>query len=257
VARRSTKEHIVDVAIALFNELAAKAKKPWYGFGDLKSVQGERGDELIRAAKRSGLFSVWAGWEADAGQLGAFHASAKQGRDREEAIKRIKAAGIDVTLFVVLGGRNESLEDFERAVELADRLDVGVHPAMLTPFPGTELWQEYEPYLLPDLGWDRFTGVNAVFEHPDPRMTPEARERAYYTTSLELLSLPRILGHAARIAPAGFPTTHLLSIMKSLPVRRAMRKAYAEWESARAGSADAGQADRRAAGAADGEASAR
>ncbi|MRS13117.1 MAG: B12-binding domain-containing radical SAM protein [Actinobacteria bacterium] len=227
-----------DRSIALFNRLASEAKKPWYGFGDLKSVQGERGDELIRAAKRSGLFSVWAGWEADSQQLGAYHASAKQGRDREEAVKRIKAVGVDVTLFVVLGGRNESFEDFERAVELADRLDVGVHPALLTPFPGTELWAEYEPFLLPGLGWDRFTGVSAVFTHPDPRMTPEARERAYYTTSLDLLSLPRILGHAARIPAAGFPTTHFLSIMKALPVRRAMRKAYAEWESARVGAAE-------------------
>ncbi len=229
----------VDRSIALFNELAAKAKKPWYGFGDLKSVQGERGDELIAAAKASGLFSVWAGWEADSSQLGAFHASAKQGKNREEAIRRIKAAGIDVTLFVVLGGRNESPEDFKRAVELADHLDVGVHPALLTPFPGTELWQEYEPHLLPGLGWERFTGVSAVFEHPDPRMTPEARERAYYETSLELLSLPRILGHAARIPGAGFPTTHFLSIMKALPVRRAMRKAYAEWESGRVGAGEA------------------
>lgn len=233
----------VDRSITLFRELATKAKKPWYGFGDLKSVQGERGDELIRAAKASGLFSVWAGWEADASELGAFHATAKQGRNREDAIKRIQAVGIDVTLFVVLGGRDESVEDFERAVELADRLDVGVHPAMLTPFPGTELWNEYEPYLLPGLGWDRFTGVNAVFEHPDPRMTPEARERAYYETSLELLSLPRIFGHAARIPAAGFPTTHFLSLMKALPVRRAMRKAYAEWENGQAegnGAATAG-----------------
>lgn len=220
----------VDRSIELFGRLAAEAKRPWYGFGDLKSVQGERGDELIAAAKASGLFSVWAGWEADSAQLGAFHASAKQGRDREDAIRRIKAAGIDVTLFVVLGGRNESLRDFEAAVELADRLDVGVHPALLTPFPGTELWAEYEPYLLPGLGWERFTGVSAVFEHPDPAMTPEARERAYYTTSLDLLSLTRILGHAARIPAAGFPMTHLLSIMKALPVRRAMRKAFAEWE---------------------------
>jgi radical SAM superfamily enzyme YgiQ (UPF0313 family) len=223
----------VDRSIELFRRLAAEAKRPWYGFGDLKSVQGERGDELIAAAKASGLFSVWAGWEAESSHLGAYHASAKQGRDREDAIRRIKAAGIDVTLFVVLGGRNESLENFERAVALADRLDVGVHPTLLTPFPGTELWAEYEPYLLPGLGWDRFTGVSAVFEHPDPRMTPEARERAYYETSLDLLSLPRILGHAARVPVAGFPTTHLLSIMKALPVRRAMRKAYAEWESER------------------------
>lgn len=229
----------IDRSIELFDALAASAKRPWYGFGDLRSVQTERGDELIAAARRSGLFSVWVGWENDEDRLSEYHASAKQGRDREAAIRRLKAAGIDVTLFVVLGGRDDSLEDFERAVELADRLDVGVHPVLLTPFPGTELYEQYEEWLIPDIGWGRYTGVSAVFEHPDPAMTPAVREEAYYKTSLELLSLPRILGHTFRIPSAGFPTTHLLSLMKALPVRRAMRKAAAEWQTGQSGSASA------------------
>lgn len=219
----------VDRSIRLFNELAASAKRPWYGFGDLRSVQTERGDELIKAARASGLFSVWVGWESNADRLGEYHASAKQGHDREFAIRRLKAAGIDVTLFVVLGGRDDSLADFSAAVELADRLDVGVHPVLLTPFPGTELHEQYAEWLIADMGWDRYTGVSAVFEHPDPAMTPIAREEAYYKTSLELLSLRRIVGHTLRIPLAGFPTTHILSLMKALPVRRAMRRAYAEW----------------------------
>jgi radical SAM superfamily enzyme YgiQ (UPF0313 family) len=218
-----------DRSIELFNRLAREAKHPWYGFGDLRSVQGERGDELIAAARASGLFSVWVGWENDAERLKGYHATAKQGSDRDGAIRRLKAAGIDVTLFVVLGGRDDTLADFGAAVQLADRLGVAVHPVLLTPLPGTELFEEYEPYLLDGAGWDRFTGANAVFEHPDPAMTPRAREDAYYRTSLELLSLPRILRHITRMPIAGFPKTHLLATMKALPMRRAMRKAYAEW----------------------------
>jgi radical SAM superfamily enzyme YgiQ (UPF0313 family) len=227
----------VDRSIALFRALAASARKPWYGFGDLRSVQGPRGDELIEAARASGLFSVWVGWECDETRLEGFHASAKQGRDREDAIRRLKAAGIDVVLFVVLGSREDSLDDFDKAVELADRLDVGVHPVLLTPFPGTELHEEYAQWLIPGLGWDRFTGAQAVFEHPDPEMTPEVRERAFYRTSLKLLTLPRILAHAARISAAGFPRTHVLSVAKALPLRRALRRAYREWEAARAAQA--------------------
>jgi radical SAM superfamily enzyme YgiQ (UPF0313 family) len=225
----------VDRSITLLRALAASARKPWYGFGDLRSVQGPRGDELIAAARASGLFSVWVGWECDESRLEGFHASAKQGGDREDAIRRLKAAGIDVVLFVVLGSRDDSLEDFAKAVELADRLDVGVHPVLLTPFPGTELYEAYEEWLIPGLGWDRFTGAHAVFEHPDPQTTPEARERAFYRTSLELLTLPRILAHAARIPAAGFPRTHVLSVAKALPLRRALRRAYREWEAARTG----------------------
>jgi len=216
-------------SIELFRELARRAPRPWYGFGDLRSVQGPRGDELIEAARASGLFSVWVGWEGEEGRLGEYRASTKQGSDREAAIRRLKAAGIDVVLFVVLGSRDDSLEDFAKVVALADRLDVGVHPVLLTPFPGTELYEEYREWLIPGLGWDSYTGTRAVFEHPGPAMTPRVREEAFYRTSLELLSLRRILGHAMRIPRAGWPQTHLMSIMKALPVRRAMRLAYREW----------------------------
>ncbi len=225
----------VDRSIDLFRQLAASARKPWYGFGDLRSVQGPRGHELIEAARASGLFSVWVGWEGPEGRLDGYRASAKQGRDREDAVRRLKAAGIDVVLFVVLGARQDSLAGFEEAIELADRLEVGVHPVLLTPFPGTELYQAYAPYLLPEAGWDHYTGARAVFSHPDPAATPEARERAFYETSLELLSLPRMVGHVLRIPCAGFPRTHLLSIAKALPLRRAMRRAYAEWQAEREG----------------------
>ncbi|MDO9107963.1 MAG: cobalamin-dependent protein [Coriobacteriia bacterium] len=220
----------VDRSIELFRQLAEHARRPWYGFGDLRSVQGPRGDELIAAAKDSGLFSVWVGWEGEQERLGQYHASAKQGGDREAAIRRLKAAGIDVVLFVVLGSREDSLAQFEGVVRLADRLDVGVHPVLLTPFPGTELYEQYSQWLLPDAGWDRYTGSSAVFEHPDPALTPRAREEAFYRSSLALLSLSRIFGHALRIPLTGFPTAHALSVMKALPVRRAMRSAFREWQ---------------------------
>lgn len=49
---------------------------------------------------------------------------------------------------------------------------------MLTPFPGTELYDEYKPYLMPDRGWEYYNGNRAVFEHDDPQMSVENREKA-------------------------------------------------------------------------------
>ena len=218
-------------AIELFNELArADLKKHWYGFGDLRAVQGPHGAELLKSAKESGLFNVWAGWESiDEDQLSAWHATGKQGRDRVDAVRRIKDSGIEVVLFMVFGGREEDAGQFQRAVELAAKLDVSVHPVLLTPLPGTELYAEYEPFLLPGVGWDRFNGTCAVFEHPDPEMTPEVRERLYYETSLELLRLPRVLKHTLKIPLNGFPNTHVGAIMQALPMRKAMHRAYDEW----------------------------
>lgn len=216
-------------SIELFSELSKGNKKHWYGFGDLRAPQGPDGDKLLKAARSSGLFSVWAGWETSSGEvLKMYHALAKQGRNRENAVRKIKDYGIDVILFVVLGGRSDTVADFDRVIELAERLGVGIHPVLLTPLPGTELYEEYKPYLLKDRGWEYYTGVNAVFEHPT--MTPKEREVRFYKTSLKLLSVNRILRHLFEIPSKGFPMTHLLSLMNQIPMKRAMGKAYGIWK---------------------------
>ena len=61
-------------------------------------------------------------------------------------------------------------------------------------------------------------------------MSAQEREAAFYETSLQLLSTKRILKHMTEIPLAGFPMTHLMSVMKQLPMRRAMRRAYAQWQ---------------------------
>lgn len=218
----------IERSIELFGELAKGTRKWWYGFGDLKDPQSPQGDQLLKAARESGLFSVWVGWETSSAEgLKTYRASAKQGINREEAVKKIKDYGIDVVLFVMLGGRGDTASDFEKVLELAEKLGVGIHPVLLTPLPGTELYEEYEPYLLKQRGWEYYTGVNALFEHP--AMNAWEREERFYKVSLELLSTSRILRHLGKIPFKGFPMTHLLSLMKQIPVKRAMKKAYKEW----------------------------
>ena len=219
-----------DRAVALFEALSRGTRRSWYGFGDLRSVQGARGERMLRAARRSGLFSVWAGWESDqADALRALGADGKQGKDRVEAVRRIQGHGIEVVLFVVLGGRHDDFDSYRRTLDLADELGVGVHPVMLTPLPGTRLHEEYEPHLLPGLGWEAYTGVRAVFRHPDPDMTPLRREAAYHELCRELYRPGRLARRLARIPARGFPRTHLLSLMKQLPVRRALARSREAW----------------------------
>ncbi len=225
-------------AIRLFDALARGTPRSWYGFGDLRSVQGESGERVVASARRSGLFSVWVGWESDSSEaLAEYRADGKQGSNRSDAVKRLQGTGLEVVLFVVLGGRGDSLDTFRRTLELADRLRVGVHPVLLTPLPGTALHDAYRPHLLPGLGWDAFTGVRAVFEHPDPEMTPVAREAAYHAICRELYRSSRIARRLTAIPWRSFPRVHLLSLMKQLPLRRALAKAREEWAREHAGDA--------------------
>lgn len=220
-----------DVArsISLFEELARGTRRHWYGFGDLKAVQDAAGERMLKAARDSGLFSVWVGWENDESQLSGFKAAGKQGRDRVAAVRKMQDAGIDVVLFVVLGGREDSVDSFRRTLELSERLGVGIHPVLLTPLPGTELFEEYREHLLPDMGWQCFTGVRALFEHPDPAMSPRSREEQYHRLNKELFRLDRILRRISHIPRSGFPMTHFLSLMMQLPMKRALRIAHEEW----------------------------
>jgi radical SAM superfamily enzyme YgiQ (UPF0313 family) len=220
-------------SIELFTELSKGSRKWWYGFGDLRAPQSPSGEKLLTAARKSGLFSVWVGWETSSAEgLRMYHAQAKQGRDREDAVRRIKDHGIDVVLFMVLGGMSDRFKDFEQPLEVAEKLGVGVHPVLLTPLPGTELFEEYKPYLLKNRGWQYYSGASSVFKHP--LMSSEEIEECFYRTSLKLLGTGRMLRHLFEISASGFPMTHLLSLMKQLPMRRAMRKAYEEWKAGNA-----------------------
>lgn len=222
-----------DRAIDLFTALRGSRKR-WMGFGSLAPVLSPQGGRMLDAAREAGMFTVWVGWESiSAGGVEAYGAEPKLGVDRERAVKTIKDHGIDVSLFFMLGSRADSLDDYARAVELADRLGVSMHPSLVVPYPGSELRDQYEPFLYRELGWEYYSGAYALFDHPDPAMAPDVRERRFYETSLELLSTGRILKHLLDIPLAGFPYAHILSLTNQFPVRKGMRVAFEQWKGAR------------------------
>ena len=220
-------------AIDMFTELKGVRKK-WMGFGSLRPVLTPAGSRMLNAARESGMLTVWVGWDSISEEgLTEFKADGKSGVDRERAIRTLKDHGIDVSLFYMLGSRTDTLDDFKRSIELADRLGVSMHPSLVVPYPDTELRRQYEPYLYKELGWEYYTGAYAVFEHPDPAMTPEVREEQFYESSLELLSLPRVLRHMFKVPLSGFPYAHIISLMNQLPVRKGMKICYELWKADR------------------------
>jgi hypothetical protein len=136
---------------------------------------------------------------------------------------------------VVLGGRQDSIDSFKRTLELSERLQVGIHPVLLTPLPGTELYDQYREHLVPGLGWESFTGVKAVFDHPDPVMSPLRREMEYHQLSHELFRFERIVNRIGKISSDGFPSSHIYSFMMQVPMKHALSKAYEEWKIGSAG----------------------
>ncbi|MBI3181048.1 MAG: B12-binding domain-containing radical SAM protein [Myxococcales bacterium] len=216
----------VDVArsVELYGAMAHGVRgKWWFGSADLVSVEHPRADELLRNARRAGLTAVLVGWESNnLKSLEEYRATSKQGSRRREAIKRIRGHGIEVMLFIMVGGRQDLREDFDGIVRLCDELKVSAHPVMATPFPGTELREQYREQLLPGLEWDSYDGNHAVFEHPT--MSKGEREERLIELRAQLFTLPKIFQRMAQVSWRGFPMSHLTSFMIQYPQGRAFRE---------------------------------
>lgn len=220
-------------SIELFNAMKGN-KKRWMAFGSLAPVLFPEGPRMLRAAREAGLLAIWAGWESISEEgLKEYSAKAKLGSDREKAIKILKDHGIDVSLFYMLGGRHSSIDEFYQSLEVAERLGVSMHPSLVVPYPGTRLREEYEPYIFKDMGWEYYNGAYALFEHPNPAMTPEVREELFFKTSLKLLSFWNVIKHLKDVPLQGFPHAHILSVMSQVPVWYGMRLAFKKWKKER------------------------
>ncbi len=223
-------------SIDLYREMAGAVRgKWWFGSGDLVTIQNSRADELLDWARRAGMTAAMVGYESDNPLvLEELDATNKQGRDRIDAIRRIRAAGIEVMLFIMVGSRADHLRDFERIRELCDELTISAHPVMTTPFPGTKLYEEYRPYLLPGQDWDLFDGNHANFVHGDSEMTPQAREDAIIKLRADLFTIPKIVKRMTRVGRKGFPMAHITSWAVQYPQGRAFHQ-FAREHARRAG----------------------
>jgi len=222
----------MDYTIELYREMGKTLRgKSWFGSGDLVSVDHPRAEELLTNARRAGLTAVLVGWESNnLASLSEYRATTKQGRQRRDAIRKIRDHGIEVMLFMMIGGRQDTPADYEGVLRLCDELKVSAHPVMTTPFPGTELYEIYKPYLIPGHDWDSFDGNHAVFSHDDPRMSVEFREDAIVKLRAELFTLPRILSRIPQISWRGFPMSHITSWMIQFPQGRAFKQFARERE---------------------------
>jgi radical SAM superfamily enzyme YgiQ (UPF0313 family) len=214
----------VQRSIELYREMSKNIRgKWWFGSGDLVSLQHPKSEELLKYARKAGLTAVLVGWESNnLLSLQEYKAVTKQGRQRRDTIKKIRDHGIEVMLFIMVGGRQDSKQDFDGILELCDELKVSAHPVMTTPFPGTELFEIYKPYLIKGLDWDSYDGNHAVFEHPN--MSPQEREEALIDLRAKIFTIPKILTRMFQVSFKGFPMSHITSWMIQYPQGRAFKE---------------------------------
>jgi anaerobic magnesium-protoporphyrin IX monomethyl ester cyclase len=90
-----------------------------------------------------------------------------------EAVRILKSLNIEICASYILGFPQERSKDIRATIQFARQLDTDTAQfTILTPYPGTVLWEELEERLLYRSG-KTFDGMHAVYRHPHIATTCE------------------------------------------------------------------------------------
>lgn len=150
--------------------------------------------ELMQLAYESGCRGVLIGLESLNSQ--SLASVAKRFRDVDKyknIIDNIHSHGIAVNGCFVLGFDNDTEEELKALPERVDRLGLDLcRFAVLTPYPGTRLYTEYERAgRILSKEWNRYNQHNAVFQPAN--MTPERLDAIYRDVWKRAYSWKRVL----------------------------------------------------------------
>lgn len=153
------------------------AGRVWQAAGTVESVLRPG---LIEAAAAAGLRSLFVGFETlDEAALAEQGKGHNLGRDYDEAVRRLHAAGVMVNASFVFGMDHHGPDVFDRTVEWA--VSRGVETStfhLLTPYPGTRLHARmaHEGRIITN-DYELFDTRHAVISHP--RMNARELEAGY------------------------------------------------------------------------------
>lgn len=188
-------------AIRLFDGLAGM-NRLWQGAGTIKGVMD---DELLRSAAKSGLRSLFIGFETLSTEgLSGHNKQHNKASEYSEAIKRLQDYGIMINASFVFGMDGDDLTVFDRTVDWA--VEQGLETAtfhILTPYPGTALHKRMvDENRIISHDTELYDTRHAVFQ--PARMTPEQLEAGYHRAYTNFYRWESILKSAAvKSTPTG------------------------------------------------------
>jgi radical SAM superfamily enzyme YgiQ (UPF0313 family) len=198
-----------DYAKALFAKMVP-LRKCWAGQGSIDMAADE---ELLRLARASGCRGMFVGLESVSQEnLRQSNKYFCRARDYVRAIARFHAAGIGIYAGIVLGMDHDTPAAFPATLDFLDeaRIDA-VQVTVLTPFPGTPLFDELDRQgRIFDKDWSKYDFNHVVFEPQN--MSPQTLQaghdwvcRKFYSlgpTLQRLWRTMRFLGPASTLATA-------------------------------------------------------
>jgi radical SAM superfamily enzyme YgiQ (UPF0313 family) len=190
----------LEYAKSLFRALAPHRK--WWS--SQASLHAARDDEFLELAARSGCKQLFVGLESiSQGSLNEVHKRFNRVSDYARAIERIHSHGIAVQVGIVFGFDNDEPRIFSETLDFLE--SSGVQNAtfnILTPFPGTRLYERLEAQdRILTRDWSKYNGRADVVFRPK-LMSPEQLLAGYEYANKRFYSWRSVCRRLAR-SPVG------------------------------------------------------
>ncbi|MBF0362367.1 MAG: radical SAM protein [Oligoflexia bacterium] len=123
-------------------------------------------DELLSLMKRSGCKKIYLGLESISNQVLKEYKKSQTIEDIEEGLKKIHAAGIAVHGMFIFGSDSDTPQIFKKTVEFCKKNKIETSQYLaLTPFPGTQIYQEMEKSnRVLHKKWSYYDTIHVVFK---------------------------------------------------------------------------------------------
>jgi radical SAM superfamily enzyme YgiQ (UPF0313 family) len=188
-----------DYALELFARMAPLGKR-WCSQCSIRIADDP---PLLEAAARAGCIALFLGLESlSDGNLKAWRKTTNRSRDYARAIARLHAAGVGVYAGFVFGMDDDDESVFGRTLAFLDEARVDVlQSTILTPFPGTPLFDEMERQgRIRTRDWGLYDFAHVVFE--PQRLSADALlrgtswvESRFYSRSATWRRIARAFGY--------------------------------------------------------------
>jgi len=135
-----------------------------------------------------------------------------------KAVELLKQNGIETWGAFLLGEPSETKEDVKRTIDFAKYINPGIARfSILTPYPGTELWQNVESKIITK-DWDKYDAMHSVFKMDN--FEPEELEKILVKAYVNFYKQPkRILKEMFKREHYGRPNLkRIFEILKALKI---------------------------------------
>jgi len=161
-------------------------------WGSQTSLRFAEDPDLLKLVARSGCIGLFVGIESVTGPYSLLSKSAGLSL-QSDLMKRVRDAGIILETSFIFGFDDHDQSIFEKTLRFVEECSPSVPTFnLLTPYPGTELFRQYEQEgRLLHRDWNRYNHSEVVFR--PKRMSPEELYRGWVEARKEAYTWPSIL----------------------------------------------------------------